>query len=374
MEKVFFLTGAKPPQTGGELYNYQLSEYLEKLGWEQEYVSLHEKRHFLRLGKIPIIGDILASLIFAVILFKYQGILVEDHYFSRYLLLTNLIQRVFRKRKIVVLVHLFYGYESNDKFVIRKLINKYIEQFRLFFADLIVTSSEYSKSEIVSLGINEELVHVLSPGLDREKFQLPQEPELFESKESKKILCVGNYVPRKGIVYLIEAFAQIERQDFTLHLVGNRKNNSSYYNQLNNAVNKLKLTDCVVFHDGADQDNIKQLYASSDIFVLPSFQETFGIVFLEAMHYGLPIITTNVTAMPELVEDGKNGFLVPPGDSQALAKAISKLIVNPDLIEKMGAAGRKKVATSYYWEQTCSEFASILQNINRNEKATVVNI
>ncbi|MEB3217800.1 MAG: glycosyltransferase family 4 protein [Nostocales cyanobacterium 94392] len=368
MEKVFFLTGAKPPQTGGELYNYQLSQYLEKLGWEQEYVSLHEKRHFLRLGKIPIIGDILASLIFAIFLFKYKGILVEDHYFSKYLLLTNFIQRVFRKGKIVVLVHLFYGYKSNDKFVIRRLINKYIEQFRLSFADLIVTSSEYSKSEIVSVGINPESVHVLSPGLDREKFQLPQERKLFENKDSKKILCVGNYVPRKGIVYLIEAFAQIERQDFTLHLVGNRKNNSSYYNQLNNAVNKLNLTDCVVFHDGADQDNIKQLYASSDIFVLPSFQETFGIVFLEAMHYGLPIITTNVTAMPELVEDGKNGLLVPPGDSQALAQAISKLIENPDLIEQMGAAGRKKVANYYYWEQTCSRFAAIIQGMKYDKK------
>ncbi len=364
MEKVFFLTGANPPQTGGELYNYQLSEYLEKLGWEQEYVSLHEQRHFLRLGKIPIIGDILVSLILAVILFKYRGILIEDHYFSRYLLLTNIIQRFFRKGKIVILIHLFYTYKSEDKFVIRRLISKYIEKIRLSFADLIVTSSEYSKSEIVSVGINPELVHVLSPGLDRDKFKSPIPTDRnSEIIQSKKILCVGNYVPRKGILYLIEAFYQIERQNFTLHLVGNRKNNSSYYHKLNNAVKKLKLTEYVVFHDGADRENIKQLYASADIFVLPSFQETFGIVFLEAMHYGLPIITTNVTAMPELIEEGKNGFLVPPADSQALAKAISKLIENPDLIKQMGEAGRKKIANSYYWEQTCSGFASILEKI-----------
>ncbi|MEM6403563.1 MAG: glycosyltransferase family 4 protein, partial [Cyanobacteria bacterium P01_D01_bin.116] len=364
MDKVFFLTGAKPPQTGGELYNYQLSQYLEKLGWEQEYVSLHEKRHYLRLGKIPIIGDILTSLIFAIILFKYRGILVEDHYFSRYLLLTNIIQRVFRKGKIIILVHLFYGYDSHDRFVIRRFINKYIEKLRLSFADLIVTSSEYSKSEITSVGINPELVHVLSPGLDREKFKIYPPDRNIENQESKKILCVGNYVPRKGILYLIEAFSQIERQDFRLHLVGNRKNNSIYYNQLNNAVKTLKLSECVVFHDGADQENIKQLYASADIFVLASFKETFGIVFLEAMHYGLPIVTTNVSAMPELIEEGKNGFLVPIADSQALAKAISKLIENPDLITKMGEAGRKKVANSYFWEQTCSGFASIINKEN----------
>lgn len=366
MNKVIFFSGAKPPQTGGELYNFKLSEYLDKKGWQQEYVSLHEKRHYLRLSKIPFLGNAIASLIFAIILLKYRGILVEDHYFSQYLILTNFVQRVFFKSKIIVVVHLFYSYDSSDKFFLRKLFNRTIEKIRLSFADLIIASSDYSKSEIVSVGINPELVHVLSPGLDREKFKILSSSGKFDredSKTSKKILCVGNYVSRKGIIYLIEAFSQIKRRDFSLHLVGNRKKNSSYYNQLNNAVKKLKLTECVVFHDGSDQENIKQLYASADIFVLPSFKETFGIVFLEAMHYGLPIITTNVSAMPELIEEGKNGFLVPPGDSQALAKAISKLIENLELIKKMGELGRKKVATSYYWEQTGCKFVKILENM-----------
>ncbi|MGB3641438.1 MAG: glycosyltransferase family 4 protein [Rivularia sp. (in: cyanobacteria)] len=361
MNKVIFFSGANPPQTGGELYNFKLSQYLDKEGWQQEYVSLHEKRHYLRLSKIPFFGDIIASLIFAVILFKYRGkgILVEDHYFSKYLFLTNIIDRVFFQSKIVVIVHLFYSYDSSDNFFIRKFINRTIEKIKLSFADVIITSSEYSKSEIVSVGINPDSVHVLSPGLDREKYQILSSSN---RSDSKKILCVGNYVPRKGIIYSIEAFSQIERQNFTLHLVGNRKNNSSYYNQLKNAVEKLKLTECVVFHDGSDQENIKQLYASSDIFVLPSFKETFGIVFLEAMHYGLPIITTNVSAMPELIEEGKNGFLVTTADSQALAKAISTLIENPDLSKQMGEAGRNKVATYYYWEQTGSKFLSILES------------
>ncbi len=362
MHKVIFFSGAKPPQTGGELYNFKLSQYLEQQGWQQVYVSLHQKKHYLRLSKIPFFGDILASLIFAIILFKYRGILIEDHYFSKYLFFTNIFQRVFFKSKIVVVVHLFYSYDSSDNFLIRKFINRTIEKIRLSFADLIIASSDYSKSEIVSVGINPDSVHVLSPGLDREKHNI-----LSSScrSDSKKILCVGNYVSRKGIIYLIEAFSQIERQNFTLHLVGNRKNNSSYYNKLNNAVEKLKLTECVVFHDGSDQENIKQLYASADIFVLPSFKETFGIVFLEAMHYGLPIITTNVSAMPELIEEGKNGFLVPPGDSQALAEAISTLIENPDLSKQMGEAGRKKVANSYYWEQSGSKFVAILESLKK---------
>ncbi|MEL6462429.1 MAG: hypothetical protein AAFQ91_30105 [Cyanobacteria bacterium J06621_15] len=99
MDKVFFLTGAIPPQTGGELYNYQLSEYLNRLGWEQEYISLHERKKYLRLGKIPIIGNIIVSVIFAVILLEYKGILVEDHYFSKFLFLTNFIHSFFLEAK-----------------------------------------------------------------------------------------------------------------------------------------------------------------------------------------------------------------------------------------------------------------------------------
>ncbi|NEQ21423.1 MAG: glycosyltransferase family 4 protein [Microcoleus sp. SIO2G3] len=233
---------------------------------------------------------------------------------------------------------------------------------RLGFADLIITSSEYSKREIVSLRINSGSVHVLSPGLDREKFQQLPKPE--GELETRKILCVANYVPRKGLLYLIEAFAQIERQNFTLHLVGNPKDNSSYYNKLVAAVEKLNLTDVVVFHEGSDQENIKRLYSSSDIFVLPSLKETFGIVFLEAMHYGLPIITTNVSAMPEVITDGENGLLVPPTDSQALAKAISRLIEKPELREQLGETGRKRIQNSYYWEQTSSKFLSLVQSMS----------
>ena len=96
--------------------------------------------------------------------------------------------------------------------------NRIIEKIRLSFADLIIASSEYSKREIVSVGINPNLVHVLSPGLDREKFSILSslgKSNREDSKAGKKILCVGNYVSRKGIIYLIEAFSQIQRRNFT---------------------------------------------------------------------------------------------------------------------------------------------------------------
>lgn len=360
MDKVYFLTGAFPPQTGGEFYNYKLAEYLTKVGVANNFINLHEKRHYLRLSRIPIVGGALASLVLAILLHRCNGILVEDHYFSGYLFFTNLIQRLFKKGKIVTIVHLFYGYDSS-RFSLKRLINRWEERIKLDFADVIITNSEYSKNEIISLEINPLKILVLPPGLDREKFKLIPRTEL---ELKPKILYVGNCIPRKGAIYLIEAFSQIERGGFTLHIVGSPKKNPRYFKKLKSLVDQLQLRKDVVFHDGVDQEEIKHLYSSSDIFVLPSLKETFGIVLLEAMYYGLPIITTNISAIPELVTDGENGLLIPVANSQALAAALSKLIENPDLRRQMGERGRQLVLQSYHWDTTSSKFLSVIQNIS----------
>ncbi|MGJ3245677.1 MAG: glycosyltransferase family 4 protein [Elainellaceae cyanobacterium] len=361
-KKIIFLSGAVPPQTGGELYNYKISQYLQEKGQEngieQTYISLHHYRHLLRVGRIPIIGDLIVSLILAIALYPHQGILVEDHYFSRYLFVTNLIQKFFSTDEIITIIHLFYHYDSGDRWLIRRWINCLIERSRLVLTDIIVTSSEYSKREIISLGIHPDRVQVIHPGIDREKFAIHHKS--IEDSEQKKILCVANYVPRKGILYLIEAFAQIEQKDFKLHLVGNPKNNGSYYKKMLKRINELGIEEDVQLHDGADQKQIQYLYSTSDIFVLPSLKETFGIVLIEAMHYRLPIITTTSSAMPDLVTDGENGLLVPPKHSQAIAHALSRLMSQPELRKQMGEQGYQRIEHAYKWEDTTSKFLSLI--------------
>ncbi|MBO3458289.1 glycosyltransferase family 4 protein [Aetokthonos hydrillicola Thurmond2011] len=360
MNKVFFLIGAIPPQTGGEIYNYKLFQYLELSGYDVDCCSLH-KRLSVRLAKIPFIGNILTNTVLACLLYRDTEILVEDHFFTKNLLFNNIVHRFIKGKKIIILLHSLYGYDSGDTFLIRKWINGIKHKIRLSLADTIITNSEYSKREIVSLGIDTSIVHLLPPGIDRKKLRIVTPTD---GQKTDCILCVANYLVGKGLIYLIEAFSLVNRKKFTLHLVGNPSKSSSYYKQMNKYVQKSNLIKDVFFHNGADKENIYKLYSSADIFVLPTLKETFGIVLIEAMHYGLPIITTNVGAIPELITDGENGFLVPPANSQKLAEAISKLIENPELRKEMGAKGRQRVSDSYYWEQTCSKFLSIVQTIN----------
>ncbi|MDF5724548.1 MAG: glycosyltransferase family 4 protein [Rhizonema sp. PD37] len=360
MNKIYFLIGAIPPQTGGELYNYKLSKYLEAEGFEIECISLH-KRLEIRLSRIPFFGNLLANVALACWLYKCQGTLVEDHYFTQYLIFTNIIQFFIKRGKTIVLVHFLYGYDTNDNFLIRKYWNKLNHKIRLSLADMIITNSNYSQQEIVSLGINRTSVHVLPPGINREKLKIMP---FIDERENCQILCVANYVSRKGLIYLIEAFSQTHRKEFTLHLVGNPQKSINYFHKLEKFVNELNLNKDIFFHDGSDKDLLCQLYSQAKIFVLPSINETFGIVLIEAMYYGLPIITTNVAAIPELITDGENGLLVPPANSSALAEALSKLIENPELRTKMGEMGQKRVANSYYWEQSFGGFIDILQKFD----------
>jgi glycosyltransferase involved in cell wall biosynthesis len=360
MNKVYFLIGAIPPQTGGELYNYKLSKYLEAEGFEIECISLH-KRLAVRLSWIPFFGNLLANVALACWLYKCQGTIVEDHYFTQYLIFTNIIQRFVKKGKIIVLVHSLYGYDTSDNLLIRKWLNGIKHKIRLSVADIIITNSKYSQREIVSLGIDSASVHVLPPGIDREKLKIiPQ----TDKREKFQILCVANYLPGKGLINLIEAFSQINRKEFTLHLVGNPQKSANYFQKLKKLVQQLNLNKDVFFHNGSDKYNLYKLYFQANIFVLPTLKETFGIVLIEAMYYGLPIITTNVAAIPELITDGENGLLVPPANSPALAEALSKLIENPELRKKMGEMGHKRVAKSYYWEQSFLKFVSLVQNLN----------
>ena len=91
-------------------------------------------------------------------------------------------------------------------------------------------------------------------------------------------------------------------------------------------------------------ENTTDLYRQASVFVMPSWFESFGISVLEAMAFGLPVIASSAGALPEIVEDGKTGLLVPPGDAQALAEAIKRLLCDPALRSRLGNAGRETVA------------------------------
>jgi glycosyltransferase involved in cell wall biosynthesis len=112
----------------------------------------------------------------------------------------------------------------------------------------------------------------------------------------------------------------------------------------------FNIIDKVKFLGDVSDDVLPQVYSNADIFVLPSLHaESFGLVLLEAMASGLPIVATNVGGIPEILEDGKEGFLTKPDDKE-IAEALAKLLGNKTMREEMGKNGRKKATEKYEWK------------------------
>jgi glycosyltransferase involved in cell wall biosynthesis len=110
---------------------------------------------------------------------------------------------------------------------------------------------------------------------------------------------------------------------------------------------------------------LPQWYRQASVFVMPSYYETFGISVLEAMAFGLPVVATSAGGLPEVVEDGVTGILVPPGDPRALSEAITGLLRDSRLRRRLGEAGRERVQTEFAVESIVDRTLDLYEQIRR---------
>jgi glycosyltransferase involved in cell wall biosynthesis len=209
----------------------------------------------------------------------------------------------------------------------------------------VLSRNEYDISAELSLSPPEKIL-VIPNGIDLNVFSYEaiatsrnaSRRELGIKDEECLILNIGRLASEKGHSVLIEAFRRLGdgagmSQKIRLGIVGDGPLKESLEKANDDLIRSGKL----VFY-GYDKD-VRKYLSSSDIFTLPSFYEGFGIAVLEAMASGVPVIASNVGGIPEIIEDGVQGFLFERGDSEKLAGELQKLIKSPELRKKMGDNG-----------------------------------
>jgi glycosyltransferase involved in cell wall biosynthesis len=162
------------------------------------------------------------------------------------------------------------------------------------------------------------------------------------------VVYVGVLIPRKGLTHLIAAFAQVaDRVSASeLHIIG-RSENPDYFQSLQQHIAAQKLSEKVIFWPEMPQQELCHKVAQSSVLVLPSLAEGLGRVLIEAMAAGTPVIGSHVGGIPDIIQDGVTGFLVPPGDANALAEKMIYLLENPHEVRGMGERGRAFVQTYF---------------------------
>lgn len=215
---------------------------------------------------------------------------------------------------------------------------------KIMAADFVFCISHYARSQVMKLSPVQawSKFDICRLGVDTGRF-IPA----VKSKENEicQLLCVGRLTPAKGQAILLESVAQLKQQGITVHLtlVGMGPDEQS----LKNYAESLDIVAQVTFTGAVDQDHILAYYNMADMFVLPSFAEGLPVVLMEAMAMEIPCITTTITGIPELIQQGQNGLLVPASDSEGLTQAIKQLAENPALRQQLGKAGRLKVLSDY---------------------------
>jgi glycosyltransferase involved in cell wall biosynthesis len=159
------------------------------------------------------------------------------------------------------------------------------------------------------------------------------------------VLYAGRLRTRKGVAVLLEAFARLrtERPEALLVLAGDGEQRPALEAQ----ARRLGIAAAVHFLGAQPRDAMSARYAAADLFCLPSLYEGFPLAILEAMAAGLPVVATAVAGVPEAVDHGVTGLLVPPEDAAALARALGELAADPERARRMGEAGRRRVETEY---------------------------
>jgi glycosyltransferase involved in cell wall biosynthesis len=214
-------------------------------------------------------------------------------------------------------------------------------------ADHIFVASSFTQRSLLDIGVPSSKISVIPYGAPIEYFQ-PR----FKQDHIFRAMFAGQVGARKGVHYLIQAWQALKLYDAELLLVGINQMPSNWLSQSHD--HHIRLTGSV------PHSTLNNYYSSASVFVFPSLVEGFGLVLLEAMACGIPIITTPNTAGSDIITDGVEGFIIPIRDVEALKEKLEWCYTHPAELALMGIAARKK-AEQLHWGVYRQKLAKIIK-------------
>ena len=193
-----------------------------------------------------------------------------------------------------------------------------------------------------------------------------------------KILFVGRHIERKGICYLIEAAKYLPKDKFEIRIVGvgdlteQLKQQAALLDERRETKDERTQSASIIFTGKLSPEALANEYKTANVFVLPAIvdhkgdTEGLGVVLIEAMELGLPIVASNVGGIPDVVVDGESGILVPEKDPVALADAFKRLEANPTLIQKLLAGARKRIDECFTWDGIIERQVEVYKRLQRS--------
>ncbi|MEY2978378.1 MAG: hypothetical protein RLZZ435_2517 [Cyanobacteriota bacterium] len=233
-------------------------------------------------------------------------------------------------------------------------------------ADRIVATSPQEQTHMETLMSHRGAIEVIPCGTDIESFQSLPTAEARQvlgwDPADKIALYVGRFDRRKGIETLVRAASLLTDPQFRLVIVGGcdpKKSDGAEYQRIAGLVESLGLQDRVTFAGRVGHDRLPLYYAAANVCVVPSHYEPFGLVAIEAMACGTPVIASDVGGLKFTVKSGKTGLLVPPQEETKLAQALQRILGQPAWAAQLGQAATQRVQQKFSWTGVAQQLSHL---------------
>lgn len=251
---------------------------------------------------------------------------------------------------------------------LRRAVQRGLDALAHRSAARLLAASDLIAEQMMGQGTPADRIVVVRPGRDVAPLAAgPRGVRPLDGERSLRAgrlvaaLCVANWLPRKGILDLLDAIARLPETLVTLHLAGDERADPAYGPQVYDRLLRADLVGRVVLHGVLPREGVGALYAGADLFVLPSFEEPYGTVYGEAMAFGLPVVGWRAGNLPYLIEHEREGLLAEPGDVAGLARALERLARDDALRLRLGIAARERASRWPTWDETAALFFDTLR-------------
>lgn len=343
----FAVPGDLATPTGGYSYDKRMIAELERLGWQIDIVNLGdgfpwpdkdthgeaEARLMMAPEGSTIVADGLAL-----------GVLPEA------------ARRLRPNHVLVALVHHPLALETGLAATQAEILHTSERAALAATKHVIVTSETTAQQLVAGYAVPGDKITVARPGNDAAAFAKGSRDGIV------RMLSVGALIPRKGFDVLLAALATLTGLPWQLTIAGDRTRDPQTAARLDADIARYALGGRIAVLGAVSREQLTELYAEADVFVLASRFEGYGMAYAEAIAHGLPVVGTRAGAIPNTVPEG-TGILVAPDDPAAFAEALRRVSEDPDERQRLGASARAAAASLPTWQASAQIFARALETV-----------
>lgn len=344
---VLIVPGSLATRTGGYEYDRRIADGLRGLGWSIDVRELDASFPRPTPAALKHAAGVLAAIPGGRI------VLVDGLALGA---MPDEIEREAHRLRVVALVHLPLADEVGlDRDTALHVAAS--EQRALAAVAFVIVTGDGTARALARYGVDDDRIAIVEPGTDPAPLARGSGPA-----GPLHLVSVGTLNPGKGHDTLLHALARIRDVNWRLTCAGSVDRHPATTARLKAMVRDMNLEERVVFVGDVDAGTLALIYDTSDLFVLATVHETYGMAVAEALARGLPVVSTRTGAIPALAGDAA-GLLVAPGDAEAFAEGLATVLRNPDLRERLAAGARSVRDRLPTWKTATANMAAVLERV-----------